>query len=106
MVPPCGKCHAGQTANVRGSVRKSRHQRGYDSRWVAVRERVLNDDPLCVDCEAVGRTTPAQDVHHVQTISGAPHRRLDRTNLVPLCQQCHDARHGGQPQRSRERDYG
>jgi len=33
-------------------------------------------------------------VHHIQTIAAAPHLRLARKNLVPLCCSCHDKRHG------------
>ena len=62
--------------------------------WQLVREQVLNDaDNTCGDCGAL-----AEEVHHIifltlenvndYTIS------LNKKNLIPLCHQCHNKRHG------------
>jgi 5-methylcytosine-specific restriction protein A len=53
---------------------------------------VLNENPLCEDCEANGRATPATELHHKVKIRHDPTRRLDRENTVPLCDPCHNAR--------------
>lgn len=66
----------------------------YDRQWRNVRLKVLADEPLCIDCKSVGKVRPAQEVHHIRPISVAPHLRLNRNNLVPLCCECHDKRHG------------
>lgn len=91
-----GKC---DRCGVRDREHKqSTKQRGYDSRWKRLSERVRQQRPLCEDCEAQGRTRPATQVHHVETIEDAPHKRLDVGNLVALCEECHAKRHGGTPQ--------
>lgn len=76
----------------------------YDRQWRNVRLKVLADEPLCVDCKRKGRIRPAQEVHHIRPISAAPHLRLSRKNLVPLCCDCHDKRHGKKMHRYGEKD--
>lgn len=67
-------------------------KRGYDSRHRKLRQRELAEQPLCEDCLAVGRTTPAVDIHHVRKVVDAPELRLDRANRRRLCKACHEAR--------------
>ena len=81
----CQRCHRG---------RMTAAQKGYDYQWRKFREQVLDDQPLCVDCEKQGKVKPACELHHIQGIQVAPHLRLERTNVAPLCEKCHDARHG------------
>jgi 5-methylcytosine-specific restriction protein A len=52
---------------------------------------VLALAPLCLDCLAAGRVTPATDVHHVKPLRTHPHLRLDPSNLRALCAPCHNA---------------
>lgn len=71
--------------------RKSSTERGYGSRWRKARETYLRKHPLCVDCERLGRTTPATVVDHI-----VPHRRdqelfWDKANWQSLCKRCHDS---------------
>lgn len=68
----------------RGSAAK----RGYDARWRKIRQQVLNEEPLCRFCLEAGRVTSATDVDH---IDGNP-RNNDRSNLRPLCHECHSRR--------------
>ena len=82
----CTRCAAQKNQNLVAPT--------YDRQWRNVRLKVLADEPLCVDCKAEGKIRPAQEVHHIQTIAAAPHLRLARKNLVPLCCSCHDKRHG------------
>jgi 5-methylcytosine-specific restriction enzyme A len=72
--------------------RPSSAARGYDRQWRKTRERVLTAQPLCVDCEAAGRVTPATEVHHRVKLAAAPARKHDPENLVPLCSECHGRR--------------
>lgn len=67
-------------------------ERGYDAAWRKVRASVLAAEPLCRFCDEAGRVTPATVVDHIVPIADAPDRRLDPTNLRPLCKPCHDRR--------------
>ena len=70
-------------------------QRGYGYDWRKLRERILDEQPTCVDCEKEGLiATPATEVHHIKTIAERPDLRLEPSNLAPLCQRCHERRHG------------
>lgn len=68
-------------------------ERGYDGRWKALSVRVRIEQPLCEVCLAAGIVTPATEVHHKITIEDAPWLRLERSNLMSVCNVCHDAEH-------------
>lgn len=69
--------------------KQSRHERGYDHRWVKTRARILKRDRgLCVACLMGGRPTPATEVHHVK--AKADGGTDDPENLVSICRDCHD----------------
>lgn len=71
--------------------RGSAASRGYDSRWQRKREHVLRRDGcLCQQCKRVGRLTTATEVHHVVKIVDAPELRLEDSNLVSVCRDCHE----------------
>jgi 5-methylcytosine-specific restriction protein A len=72
--------------------RESAAKRGYDRQWRRLRERILFQFPLCLDCKERGELTLSYEVHHVVKISDAPHLRLDPNNLRALCRPCHTAR--------------
>lgn len=67
-------------------------ERGYDRDWRRCRAAYLAEHPLCEDCEQRGRVVPAEQVHHVESIERAPHRRLEWRNLRALCVPCHEKR--------------
>ncbi len=74
--------------------RGSAAARGYDRAWRACRKTILAESPLCQDClDGVGcppeTLTPARQVHHLRKVRDYPERRLDPTNLVPLCEAHH-----------------
>lgn len=70
---------------------KSRHERGYDSRWVRLRLRILKrDGHLCQPCERAGRTTPATQVDHIT--AKAQGGTDDPANLQGICRACHEAK--------------
>ena len=58
-------------------------------RYRALRQRILNDEPLCRRCNAQGYTVTATELHHVIPISVAPEKLMDEDNLEPLCRECH-----------------
>lgn len=53
--------------------------------WRKLRASVLADEPLCHDCQRMGRIEPATDVDHDD---GNPGNNA-RANLVPRCHSCH-----------------
>ena len=82
--------------HVARDYRQSARKRGYSRDWELLSRRVRTEDPLCVLCEQAGRITPATEVHHIQSVRAAPGRRLDRSNLMPLCAECHRRMESGQ----------
>ncbi len=91
---PCPKCGAGRSLPPLPSEadRGNSTERGYGSDWQRLRLAFLQQHPLCQDCQAVGRTAAASEVHHVQKVSAAPELRLDWDNLRALCKPCHNRR--------------
>ena len=66
--------------------------RGYDGRWRRLRLQILAAEPLCRFCAANGRVTAASHVDHIEPFHGLHDpRRLDPSNLRPLCAPCHMA---------------
>ena len=66
--------------------------RGYGKQWEKLRVIVLAEEPLCRECDAVGRTEPATDVDHI-----LPKRQGGtdkRENLQGLCHSCHSKKTG------------
>lgn len=51
----------------------------------------------CQDCKAAGKYTPATCVHHIRPLHSHPALALTDSNLISLCDECHEARHGGKP---------
>jgi len=71
--------------------RPSASQRGYDATWRKLREAILAEEPTCRYCDELGITTPAQHVDHIIPLHRRPDLRLERTNLQPLCADCHNS---------------
>lgn len=68
-------------------VRESAAKRGYDRRWQRLRLAYLRAHPLCVECQAEHRTTPATEVDHITPLRwGGTH---DWSNLQALCKPHH-----------------
>lgn len=62
-------------------------QRGYDARWRRIRAMHLRQYPLCVDCQAAGQTTAANEVDHIIPLAqGGTHHA---ENLQSLCKSHH-----------------
>lgn len=73
--------------------RGSSRVRGYNNQWERVRAIKLQLNPLCEMCDKQGLTVRAEMVHHVKPIDegGA---RLELSNLMSLCNACHEKIHG------------
>lgn len=67
---------------------KSRHQRGYGSKWDNIRARVLSRDKhICQSCLQQGKIVTATTVDH---ITAKAHGGTDADhNLQSLCWPCH-----------------
>ena len=70
------------------------------SEWVRLRQAYLMEHPLCEICLALGKTTPAEDVHHKDSFlnySGYMQqvKAYDYNNLMSLCKQHHSELHAG-----------
>ena|ERR1039458_7136965 len=61
------------------------------TRWRKFRAWFLRLNPLCMKCQAKGRTTIAEHVHHVKPRKDHPELAFDETNCEGLCQPCHSA---------------
>ena len=82
-----GKCKTCNTSQ--DAARGTATERGYDAAWRRLRSVVLMQEPLCRECSKRGTYIPATDVDHIVPNATEPHRRLDSSNLQPLCKRCH-----------------
>ena len=76
-------------AGTRRHGQREQQTKPYDRVWRRLRLAVLSTNPLCAYCEREGRTTLARVVDHIVPVRLAPERRLDPSNLQPLCTRCH-----------------
>lgn len=82
--------HVKTYAQLRGSAAA----RGYDRKWLKLREAFLGANPLCKRCEVMGFAIAAEEVHHMQPIVERPGLRLSWENLMSVCKPCHLAIEG------------
>ena len=82
-----GKCPS--CARTRERYRGTRQERGYTQAWLILRARVMQEEPLCRECERRGVHTFSEEVDHIIPMADAPHLRLVRENLQALCRVCH-----------------
>jgi 5-methylcytosine-specific restriction endonuclease McrA len=71
--------------------RPNSRQRGYTRRWEKARLAYLREHPLCVLCQAIGRTTQATVVDHKTPHHGDPAIFWDVSQWQSVCQPCHDS---------------
>ncbi len=65
-------------------------ERGYNSRWRALRRWFLNSHPLCVECGRHGILKAAAVVDHITPHRGDQTLLYDQSNLQSLCTECHN----------------
>ena len=56
-------------------------------------EIIKNGHNECEMCRRRGKYTPATLTHHVTPLRQAPELAYERSNLMPLCHDCHDMIH-------------
>ena len=83
--PVASPCYPRRRAAREGGPVARRIGRGW--RWTALRSRVLDANPLCVLCEAQGRTVAAQEVDHIVPLKDGGTDAWE--NLRGLCIPCH-----------------
>lgn len=72
----------------------------HNKQWKKLREWQITTYPLCHDCALNGRSVPAEHVHHIVPFSSGTTEieklqlLLDPDNVVSLCRECHEKRHG------------
>ena len=68
------------------------------------------DSGLCQDCLKSGKVVAAEEVHHIVPLTPEnvlnPEVALNLDNLVSLCRECHQARHGARARRYTVDDFG
>lgn len=63
-------------------------------KWKRKRAAILRRDGyLCQNCKRFGRTRPAQTVHHIKHLDEYPELALTDSNLISLCNPCHNEAH-------------
>ena len=91
-----------KTSSVRNEtdMRKLRAEAYNNTAWRKMRDTYLHEHPLCEDCLAKGKVTPATDIHHIKS----PFKNgevswgllLNYENLAALCKECHGNRHAAE----------
>jgi 5-methylcytosine-specific restriction protein A len=87
----CGGYYEGKWCHCRAKKknRVGTNDRGYGDDWRRLSERFRKVNPLCQPCYNAGRITAARECHHIEAIADRPDLRLDESNLVAVCRQCH-----------------
>lgn len=80
------------------------HEFYVSKQWRRLRKEVLAEyKNECQDCKAKGFYTKASHIHHNQFVRKHPRLALSKIytfqgkeykNLIPLCHDCHEVRHG------------
>lgn len=78
--------------------------------WRKLSQKVKKDNNFeCVMCNENGKLSIATCVHHKIPISKAPYMAIDESNLIPLCNECHNIVHaekgGYKPKKSSYEKY-
>ena len=103
--PGCPKLTYGRFCEEHTKEETKRYERNqrdpamkkrYNRTWKRIRDRYINEHPLCERCQKEGKLTPAEEVHHVVPLSRGGTHTAD--NLMALCTSCHStitAKEGG-----------
>ena len=94
-------------------IAEDRLDKFYNSpQWRKLRKEVIAENKNeCQDCKTKGYYAKANTVHHQQYVRKHPRLALSRTytfqgkehiNLVPLCHDCHEQRHGYRQREKKE----
>jgi len=87
---PDGKQSAKQVRQEADKRRGTARERGYTSRWDREATVFKRNNPLCLGCQAVGRTAAAVVVDHTMPHRGDQKLFWERANRQPSCKWHHD----------------
>lgn len=88
-------------AKAWATTRKSRQARGYGREHELMRERVLQEEPLCRPCKDQGRISQAVIADHIIPLS--EDGTGDRENYQGICKPCHDEKTAIEAKRAKAR---
>lgn len=64
------------------------------TQWEKKRKKILKrDKERCQICKRYGRMVQATTVHHIQHLDEYPELGLVDSNLISLCESCHNKQH-------------
>lgn len=68
----------------------------YNSKeWKQIKSRKFREaEGLCEQCLKAGVVRAGVDVHHIVPVEKNWNKRLEYSNLILLCKECHNGRHG------------
>ena len=94
-MPYLKKAHTQKNRQVNKEQRTDIYQ---SKQWKKLRLSYIMQHPLCKICLALGKTTPAEDIHHKDSFTNySGNMRLkvayDANNLIALCKQHHSYLH-------------
>ena len=82
---------------------KSKRDFYNSTKWKNKRERILKRDGyVCQNCKRFGKTVEATAVHHIQHYETNPELGLVDSNLISLCNKCHNEAHPERAARGRK----
>ncbi len=85
----CEKHQKEMDARYNKYERDPRARKRYGRSWKRIRDRYIEEHPLCEECQKYGRLTPAEEVHHIIPLSKGG-TNAD-SNLMCLCTRCHSS---------------
>lgn len=91
---PCTK----EWNKVKDTQRNEEIKRFRNSKWWKNKSKQIMKQYhyQCQLCQHEGVTNVAKEVHHIVPLSVDFELRLEDSNLIPLCERCHDDVHAGE----------
>lgn len=70
--------------------RRPEYRKLYNTKaWKTIRERVLIENPFCIECQKINVIKKATDVDHIKDHLGNHKLFFSYSNLQSLCHECH-----------------
>jgi 5-methylcytosine-specific restriction enzyme A len=85
-----GTCNVCGTSGRTPDIRPPAATRGYDQQWRGYVKVFRRAHPLCALCEAEGRLTPTEIVHHLDPVADGNPALCEAERLLAVCRQCHE----------------
>lgn len=81
--------------NLLQAIKAGNVKKFYNNKaWIEKRKQILTrDNKECQKCKARGRYHGAECVHHIKHLKVYPRLGLVDSNLISLCNECHNEEH-------------